>query len=476
MKWDSLRLSYDFVKEFIEKEGYILLSSTYKNSQDKIKIKCNNNHVYFVSFNNFKNGSRCSKCYHNKLGKKQKHSYDFIKKQIEKEGYKLLSKEYRGSKQKIKIMCDKNHIYETTFNSFQQGRRCPKCKYIKQSDNQKHSYYFVKQKIEKEGYKLLSTEYKNANTKLKIVCDLGHEYEVKYNDFKQGYRCPKCSNRISNGEKEVVDFLKSLNIEVIENDRSIIPPLELDIVVPEKKLAIEYCGLYWHSELRLDKNYHSNKLEQCNKAGYRLITIFEDEWLNKQEIVKSRLKYILGLEENRIYARKCTVKEISKIWSKEFIEKYHIQGYSSSSLCLGAFYNSELVAVMTFGKRGKSIYELNRFCTSTNVVGVFSKILKYFEEKNSECKEIITFADRRWSEGDLYKKIGFEKDKELNPDYSYFKTNRIRFHKFGFRHYGMKNKLENYNPNLTERENMLNNNYYRIYDCGKIRWRKKCNG
>jgi hypothetical protein len=457
--------SYEFIKEQFENEGYKLLSKEYKNSNKILKTICPNGHEYKVRYSAFKTGNRCSEC--------RKHQYKDVKENIEKEGYKLLSKEYKNVSEKLKVRCPKNHEYEVSYHNFRIGQRCPHCL--------KNSYSDVKENIEKEGYKLLSTEY-IPNKKLKVVCDKGHEYEVKYcNFFNNESRCPKCNPSISKQEKEILEYIKSLNIDVIENCRDLIKNpetnyhCELDIVIPEKKIAIEYCGVHWHSEIYKDKKYHLNKLEQCNKEGYRLITIFEDEWLYKNDIVKNRLKYILGLEENKIYARKCKIKEIDTKEATEFINKHHIQGYSNCKVKLGAFYNNKLVSVMTFSnasRRGnkKEIgnYELNRFCTSYNVVGIASKLLKYFQ-RTYEYNKIITFADRRWSDGNLYEKIGFKK--LYNVDLNYFYTNgNNRVHRFNFRKGVLKDKLKNFNPMLSEHQNMINNNWFRIYDCGNIKY------
>ena len=458
------KLSYEFVKEKIEKEGYKLLSKEYINSRSKLKLRCNKGHEYEAKYNSFSNGKRCPYC-----NGGIRLTYEFIKKQIEKERYELLSSEYINSISKLKLRCNKGHEYEAVYGSFKNGHRCPIC-----SGKQKHSYEFIKKQIEKEGYKLLSKEYINNYTKLKLRCNKGHEYEVRWHDFKKNIRCRKCSGGVSKEEKRIIKYLKSLNINIIENDRSIIPPFELDVVIPSHKLAIEYCGLYWHNEKFIDKNYHKNKLELCNQAGYRLITIFEDEWVHKKEIVKNRLKYILGLNTERIYARKCTIKEINTKKAREFINKYHIQGYSNCKIKLGAFYKDKLIAVMTFsnasirGNKNINTYELNRFCTSNSIVGIASKLLKYFQ-RNYKYNKIITFADRRWSEGKLYEKIGFKKCYNVDLNYFYVNGNN-RIHRFNFRKNVLKDKLEKFDQQLSERENMKNNSWLRIYDCGNIKY------
>ena len=134
--------------------------------------------------------------------------------------------------------------------------------------------------------------------------------------------------------------------------------------------------------------------------GYKLIHIFEHEWINKQTIIKSKLKALFNVEQERIYARKCIIKEISNKEKNEFLNQFHIQGEDKSKVKLGLFYEEELVAVITFGKprfNKNYEYELIRYATSKHVIGGATKLLKYFE-RNYKPKSIITYADRRFSQ------------------------------------------------------------------------------
>lgn len=339
----------------------------------------------------------------------------------------------------------------------------------------KYDTKIIKEKLKNTSFTLLS-EYKSAREYITLMCDKGHVFSTLWNTIQQGHDCPYCasSKGFSKAEKEISEYIKSLNIHIIENDRKTIKPLELDILIPSHKIAIEYCGLYHHSEKRLiDINYHLNKLELTNKAGYKLITIFEDEWLNKNDIVKNRLLHILNLSNEKIHARKCIIKEIDTKQTKDFINKHHIQGYQGSNIKLGAFHENKLVSIMTFSKpslaKGRknnndNVYEISRFCTNCNIIGIASKFLKYFQ-KNYEWNEIFSYADRRWSEGNLYEKIGMKLIKNTKPNYWYFKCKK-RHHRFEFRKNVLKDKLENFDPDLTEYENMLNNGWCRIWDCG----------
>ena len=301
-------------------------------------------------------------------------------------------------------------------------------------------------------------------------------------------KCPKCrkDSGFSWPCKEIIDLLKSAgetNIKV--NDRITIAPVELDIHVTDKKFAIEFDGLYFHTELAGGKgrNYHLRKTEACERVGIRLVHVFEDEWTNRREVVKSKLRALLGKTPYRLYGRKCSVEEIDNATKTKFLEKYHLQGNDTSSVRLGLFHRNRLVSVMTFcrprisvgGKTGSDgAWELSRFCTVNNfsVAGGAGKLLSYFE-KTYHPTSVKTFADRRWSAGGLYKNLGFVHVRNSPPNYWYFVGHRKRAHRFTFRKNLLAKKLEKFNPALSEWENMIENGYDRIWDCGSMVFEKK---
>ena len=289
--------------------------------------------------------------------------------------------------------------------------------------------------------------------------------------------CPKCypiSHTESFAEKELVNFIKLIyNEEIIENDKTIIKPYELDIYLPEKNIAIEFDGLFWHSENKgKDKNYHINKTELCNNKNIHLIHIFEDEWLYKQNIVKDRIKSILGIDRKRIYARKCIIKEIDIQTSNEFLENNHLQGKDNAKIRYGLFYENELVSVMTFGKprfNKNYQYELIRFSSKIGyqVIGDASKLLTYFINQYYP-ESIISYADIRYSNGKLYEAIGFTILGKSPPNYFYIK-NKEKFNRYQCQKYKLKKILKDkFNPDLSESENMKLNGYDKIYDCGNL--------
>ena len=284
--------------------------------------------------------------------------------------------------------------------------------------------------------------------------------------------CHFCNNRksVSIPERELREFLGSIYQGKISlNDRKILVGKELDILIPDAKLAIEYDGFYWHNENVVSPKYHLEKTEACEAAGYRLIHIFEDEWKQKRSIVESRLRGILSLND-RIYARNTECREVSYEESREFLEENHIQGSCMSKWRYGLFYDDQLVAVMTFGKsRFEDGFELLRFCNklNTNVVGGAGKLLSHFRADHPEIVNIISYADRRWSAGGLYEKLGFKLVQNTEPSYFYI-VNHQRKSRLLFQ----KHKLvaEGADPSLSEHEIMKQKKCPRIYDCGTLKY------
>ena len=281
----------------------------------------------------------------------------------------------------------------------------------------------------------------------------------------------------SYSEKELVDFVKSIySDEIVENTKRIIPPKELDIYIPKMKLAIEYNGLYWHDENHVDRNYHLTKTNMCNEKGIDLIHVFEDDWLEHKEIVKSMIASRLGVYKEKIFARKCQIKEIEKDQAKIFFDENHLQGFAYGDLYLGLMLNDELIQCICINKKGwhDGNVELTRMVTklNTQVVGGFSKLMKHISDY-IEYKSITSYVYKAWFNGKGYIESGFKIVKENNPSYSYVVNGR-RVHKSHFRKDKIKKMFERgelkfYDSNKTEHENMIENKIYRIYDRGTIK-------
>ena len=271
-------------------------------------------------------------------------------------------------------------------------------------------------------------------------------------------------------EIELFDWIPCEN--KISNDRLILNPYELDMLLPDYKLAIEYNGVYWHSDEYKEQNYHLNKTLECNNKGIQLFHIFDTDDI---DIWKSMISNKLHLN-TKIYARKCTVKEITNSIAKSFCTQNHLQGACNAKINLGLFYNDELLEVMTFGKpRYNKHYEfeLLRLCTKKyySVIGGASKLWKCFCQKYSP-KSVISYANRRFSNGNIYETLGFKFLNETKPNYWYVKNGEL-FSRLKFQKHKLKKMFENselkvYNDTMSESEIMLMNNYYKIYDCGNL--------
>lgn len=274
----------------------------------------------------------------------------------------------------------------------------------------------------------------------------------------------------SDREQQLYNYIASVySGTIVQNDRTVLSGKELDIYLPEKKIAFEFDGLYWHNEVSKPNSYHVNKTDACEKAGIHLIHIFEDDWLYKQDIVKSRIKSILGLTD-KLYARKCELKEVSGKDAAEFLNTNHLQGSVNSRYRYGLYHDGELVSLMTFGKsRFDDNIEMHRFCNKrdTTVVGSASRLFKHFMKTHPEINTVESFADRCWSTGNLYEKIGFVKAGVTKPAY-YYVIDNLRHNRMEFQ----KHKLvkEGFDPDMTEHEIMLSREIYRIYDCGNIKY------
>ncbi len=456
-------------KESFAKEGYTYCGQERVSGRVKCKFICPDKHEGLIRLDHWNRGVRCASCAGNK-----KLSITKVRVDFKKEGYTLITKTYNNSNQILTTICPNGHTYKISRKNWSQGYRCSTCSGYKKKDISE-----IKKVLSKEGYFLGSDIYENSKTKLPLICSNGHNYNVSWDNWtNNNSRCPKCSQwGVSLQEDQLYRFIANTHVDAERSNRSLISPYELDIVIPSKKIAIEYCGLYWHSEkMGKTRNYHINKLKLCEEAGYRLITIFEDELISKPDIVYSRLNSILTSGAlKKIHGRKCVIKDISNLEAKNFCVANHLQGYGVGNLIrLAAFFENEVVGAMTFSRPSiakgakKCVidsWELNRFCSKIGhtIPGLSSKMLAYFT-KNYEFDCIFSYSDNRWSSGNLYEKIGFNFLGETGPNYWYFKNNHKRIHRFALR------KTKDDPKDITEYSIREAQGWNRIWDCGNKKY------
>lgn len=278
----------------------------------------------------------------------------------------------------------------------------------------------------------------------------------------------------SSFEKEIRDFICSVGSFDIEECKRI-DGKEIDLYIPELSLGIECNGAYWHSEVSgaRDRLYHLDKTLHFSRLGIKIVHIWDYQWYQKNDLIKSMLSHYLNASA-RTFARKTTISNISTSEEIEFLNENHIQGYvpSDFSVCLKE--KDRIMSLMTFkrSRYKKDIeWELLRFCNRkfTSVVGGASKLLNYFI-KNQAPNSIISYSHRHISNGGLYEKLGFLKERETYPSYYYTKDYK-RFHnRITFQKHKLQKLLVSFDNNLTEWENMKNNGYDRIWDCGNDVW------
>lgn len=302
--------------------------------------------------------------------------------------------------------------------------------------------------------------------------DCGHTGKVRACDLKSSNAfCSTCYPRTSNKELDIRKFIASQYKGWTEySERKILEGKELDIVLPDLGVAFEFNGDYWHSDRYKDKTYHLDKTNLAESMGFKLVHISEHDWVNKLDIVKSRISAILG-NSTKVFARKTSAKAINWQEAKEFLATNHIQGAGSpTSFNYGLFLQSELIAVMTFAKpRFDSVaeYELVRYCSllGVTVVGGASKLLSLFEHKSSK---IVSYADRQYSTGGLYFKLGFKHSHNSVPNYKYIKASQV-LTRYQCQKHLLKDMFPGiYSDDKTEEQIMQEAGYLRVYDSGSM--------
>lgn len=305
------------------------------------------------------------------------------------------------------------------------------------------------------------------------ICNTKFSLNISNGSISQ---CPKCyflpANR-SNKEKQLSEFIESLGFMTLTNVKSkeLIWPLSLDIYLPSEKTAIEFNGDYWHDSARVGADYHLNKLQACDAKGIKLIQIFEHEYDNKQQVIEARLKSILGLYANKLYARKCQLVFVDAVTAKIFLESNHVQGAVNSKTRLGLKYDGKLVMLLTVGVprfNKTASLEILRICSArdTLVVGGASKLFSRLKQL-FPGQAIISYHDRRWGNSKLYENLGLAKQAPSAPSYVYVKNGHKLSRYQAQKHLLQKLLGDKFDPTLSEGQNMALARYNKLYDCGQ---------
>lgn len=385
---------------------------------------------------------------------------------------------YVGQDFDVDIICKIHGVFQQKPIEHWGGCGCQKCGRDRiRAANAKPFAEFVTESngLHDNKYTYDESTYIGANKPTRITCSIHGEFwcsPSNHTDKLSG--CPTCSSPISRIESEVASWFPWDKL----NDRKILAGRELDMVSEIHKLAVEVNGVYWHSETcGKDAKYHLDKLIRCNDAGYDLMQFYDSEARNKPNIVKSMIGNKMELSE-KIHARKCSLIELDYKTAKEFLEANHINGSSVASKCYGLLYNDEIVSVMTFAKPRFSNHEweMIRFASKCGfaVIGGASKLFNGFV-KTTNPASVVTYANLRYSSGGVYKSLGFTETHQTKPNYEYHKGNAKVSRYSAQKHKLVKLLGDKYDESKSETQNMLDNGFHKVYDCGNkvFEWRPK---
>lgn len=375
--------------------------------------------------------------------------------------------QYINNKQWMTVVCKKHGNFQQTTAYLLKGVGCHKCRNEEQFLKRRKQFVENVHKLYGEKYTFDENEYISSTNEMSFVCKEHGVFEQSAGRLiNNKIGCPECSSAVpfSKEETKIYDWIP----DVFErNDRTVLNGKELDLYSEERKLAVEVNGVYWHSDKFRERDHLLDKTLKCEKLGITLLHFWDYEINKKSDIVTSMISSRLGLNQ-KIYARKCVIKEVSSKESKQFQIDNHIQGSAVSSINYGLYYEDELVALMTFAKsrfNKKYDWELVRYCNKLDltVVGGASKLFNWFLKNNDGS--IISYANRRYSNGNLYHLLKFKLTDSTRPNYMYFR-NGVLLSRVKCQKHKLSKLLDNFDEKMSEKENMKNNGFDRIYDCG----------
>ena len=454
-------------------------------SKARFKLMCREHGEFVTSLNKLlttkaKLGVACSKCNMISRGARRRNTDTLFRLKDRWPGYQFDLVSAPRVTDVIGYVCPAHGRSESKIADLLNGHGCPECgRESRQSSIRNVVGVTVQQNLEDiarvHGGKLIvhKSTINLTKDKVKVSCVKHGSYWVNLYALKAGVGCAKCTHRVSKGETELVSWLQSLGIgDVTTQRRDVLERGELDIVIEDHDLAIEYCGLYWHGENFKSKDYHQLKERDAGKAGLKLITVFEDEWVFKQDIVKRVLLNKLGLLKDKVLARNTVARKATWHDVVDIYEKFHMQG--AGAPCAENYvleHNGVIVAAMSFkpDRFGGYDKELVRYATSTQVVGGFSKLFKLFSKNNAAGTDVVSYADLRWFSGVTYRSAGFKFVSQTAPGYWWCKGQN-RFSRFMFQKHKLAALLPKFDPDLSESENMIANGYWKISDCGMAKW------
>lgn len=414
---------------------------------------------------------------------------------------------YRNLITKVTVTCPLHGDFDTAPANHLKGRGCPTCGQFSRGHRKdvaasarktadakiaKFAEKFVSdaRAVHGEAYDYSQTEYQGRNTKVAITCPKHGPFMQKpYQHLARAQGCPECSHHRSKGEAALAKFM-SIFGPIEERNRKLIAPKELDIYAPGPRVAVEYCGEYWHgassiAEEGKDRTRHIDKLRACEGAGIRLLTVYESEWLQRPFAIKRLIRNVLGKGRGRVMARKCDVEVVSTAEASAFFDRYHPQGGAGWGTHYGLRYRGKLVACMRFafgandrGVHASRAWTLTRYATRVSVPGGASRLFAAFVAEHRP-DSVKSFSDNRYFTGGMYERLGFSLEEDGGPDYQVYHPKTGLLAKTAWqrknipariRDIGAKETFDPARDPRSERDMTYLLGAQRLFDCGKKRW------
>lgn len=463
--------------EFIDKakvvhgDKYDYSRVEYKNTGTKIAIICPEHGEFLMTPNSHLVGQGCKKCgLRLRSANNTKTTAQYIEeaKAVHGNRYSYERTEYVGALEKVTITCKEHGDFEQRAVLHLRGSGCAICAGVAPLGFSR----FAQRANGVHGgkYDYGDTNFSRVSDKIQVKCPVHGTFEVSaHNHLYDGVGCQKCmaAAHRSGIEAELLAAFPSAE----SNNRSVLGGKEIDILI-DGRVGVEVNGRYWHTEDKgKHKNYHKDKLELAKEKGVQLLQFNDDEVERNLELVKSMINSKLGRYNSRVYARKCKLVTLTRNEANQFLQANHLQGDCVSSVQLGLRYEDELVAVMTFGKprfTKQFDWELLRFASKrgVKVIGGAGKLLAEFRRGHSGT--IVSYANKRWSDGAMYNALGFTLVRDSEPNYIWFNGDTA-FSRYACQKHKLPKLLgDRFDPNLTERENMERAGFSRMWDCGNL--------
>lgn len=466
-----------------DRYGYDLIDL--KSTRIKVKILCKVHGLFEQAPVNHMNGQGCPTCAVScrnqglSIGQAE-----FLRRAKDVHGdlYDYSKSVFSIKQALIEIGCPVHGFFYQLAASHLNGRGCPQCGIVSIRDRLKLDFHEVVARgkfVHGDVYDYDESTYRGTKEKMRLICQTHGEFWQSPAAHFLGGGCYRCG--VSAFQKSVIDYVESIGInDLLLNDRGVLDGLELDLYSPKNNVAIECNGVYWHSydgiESRPKRYRHYNKHDRCNRLGVKLISITDEEWSKHNYLVKSMIAHRFNKTSDRIYARDCQLVVVPVSDYRAFVNLNHIAGYRSASVVYGLRCADRFVAMMSFSSHNKYQYEVIRFCSLANMVvlGAGSRLFSAFLVGHSP-KLVMSYADRRFSSGGLYLKLGMCLDGITAPNYRYVK-NGVTFSRQQFQKSKLVYKLNHFDSSRSESFNMFSNGYRRLWDAGHYRFLWSGNG